>query len=97
MYDCTAEFRQFWLRQRLDECDYIHESGTARNTHPFVVRTPRSFHVFLPPASLKSLALCVCVCVCVCRSRQYPPYYECSEDGLRQAYSGHVPFARVGG
>lgn len=62
VYDCTAEFRQFWLRQRLDECDYVAEAGTSRNSHPFV----------------------------------YPMLYECSEDGLRQAYSTPGPFQQDG-
>ncbi len=37
VYDCSAEFRQFWLRQRLDECDHVHSSN-ARNKFAIRVR-----------------------------------------------------------
>ena len=38
LYDCNAEFRQYWMRQKLEETDGVLYEDLKRNKFPFMVR-----------------------------------------------------------
>ena len=64
-YECTAEFRFYWLRAKLDETPFIAPpppSHAQQQQHFFVAA----------------------------------PCWECSMEGLREAYLGHTPFTKNG-
>lgn len=61
MYECTAEFRFFWLNSKLAE------SGACND--------PSTYHRYRFNAVL---------------------VYNCDHEGLKSAYTGHVPYVKDG-